>query len=938
MKKTLTIFIIFLTFFDLDAEGAGYFNSIPNDTTRSEADSIMKAIHLKAFEERNLGRYENAEKLYKEVVRLKETYAPDDTLRLGNVYGNYANILSSIWKFDEALSYYDRALEMTDGRDKDSYMLLLMNKGSLLLNLNDVASALNYYEQVEKKVINDKSIDSVLLKNIYTNKTAAYFSLNKYSEALAYINLIKNLGGLSTIESYEIKLKELYIYFLTGENKKAMDLYNGLINKHLPNDIRHKFQSQYGSFLYSNLYKTDESIELYRSMEKNMNVTSISIPDKLSVYNNLGNCYELKKMYKEALENYQKALKTVYPDFNNENVKSSPQASSLYEEFQNLTVFKNKAEVLLKYSRYTNDTSYLTASLENCMRSINIIQKMRYRVTSDQSQFLISKKEKSAFNLAQYVALEKYSKTNDVKFLNLAFEVNEEGRAFTLLSAMRNQKAMDFGDIPLKIRKQESELNRQLSLYDELLYKEKQMAEPDLVKISNWEDQLFNVNEDYTKLLRKLEREYPEYYRLKFDEEVTDLFDIQKKIDKNTILVEYSYMDSVLIIYTASRDKIAAKVINLQPGFEDKCIEFLNLITTQNFSNNANETYLRYISLAHEIYSIVIEPVKDQLAGENLIVIPDGAISYLPFDALLTSEVPRGMPDYRHIPYLVKDYSVGYSYSTTIHFNPLQHVRIPSQSILAFAPVYTKVPSESANFTHMRNQKYLDLDNLPGVTIEVKRISEMLKTDAYYNVSAKESVFKEMAGRYNIIHLAMHTMIDNNDPMLSKLIFTQVPDGEDDGLLHTYEIYNMKLNASMTVLSSCSSGYGKIQPGEGVQSLARGFAYAGCPSILMTLWEVGDLSTVLVMTDFYKFLKEHRTKPQALRESKLAFLNGADQLRSNPFFWASYVIIGDSSPLYPFRKDMAALSAIMLVLPLGFLRVYYKKYKKKEQINKRKTA
>jgi CHAT domain-containing protein/Tfp pilus assembly protein PilF len=898
----------------------------------------MKTIHLKAFEEHDLGRYENAEKLYKEVIRLKETYAPLDTFRLANVYGNFAIILSSMWKYDEALSFYDRALEMADYSNVDNIRLLLMNKGSLLLSSNDIISCLGYYEQAEKYLLKNTPTNLEALKQIYNNKLTAYYILKNDTATLKCLEFIESLEPSSLQESFELNLAKFNVLFTIGRDEKAFILYNKLIKSQLPNDIRNKYQILYGTFLYGNLNRIDDAITTFRLAEKNMNLSLNNKNDFFQIYNNLGNCYDIKKMYMDALDNYQKALICMYPDFNNKNIKSSPQASSLYEEFQNLPVFKNKAEVLMKYSRFTNDTSYLSASLENYLRSINIIQKMRYRITSDQSQFLISKKEKTAFNLTQYVALEKFYKTNDERFLNMAFEVNEKGRAFTLLSAMRNQKAMDYGDIPLKIRKQESELNRQLSLYDELIYKERQMDEPDLIKISNWEDQLFSVNEDYSKLLRKLEREYPEYYRLKFDEEVSGLYEIQKKIDKNTTLVEYSYMDSLLIIYTASREKIAAKVVRLESGFEDKCIEFLNLITTQSFDNNVNSTYLRYISLAHEIYSIVIEPVKDQLSGENLIVIPDGAISYLPFDALLTSEVPKGTHDYRHIPYLVKDYSVGYSYSTTIHFNPLQHIRIPSQSILAFAPVYPKVPTLHSNFPQMRKFDFLDLDNLPGVTIEVNQISEMLKTDAYYNVSARESVFKKMAGRYNIIHLAMHTMIDNSDPMLSKLVFTQVPDGEDDGLLHTFEIYNMKLNASMTVLSSCSSGYGKVQPGEGVQSLARGFAYAGCPSILMTLWEVGDMSTISVMTDFYKFLKDHRTKPQALRESKLGFINGADELRSNPFFWASYVVIGDSSPLYPFRKDMAALSAIMLVLPLGFLRFYYNKYKKEEQISKRKTA
>jgi len=561
---------------------------------------------------------------------------------------------------------------------------------------------------------------------------------------------------------------------------------------------------------------------------------------------------------------------------------------------------------------------------------------MRYRITSDQSQFLIAKDERNAFRIAQYIAIEKFNQTGDKRFLNTAFTVNEKGKSFTLLSAIRGKKAMDFGDVPPTIRLKEQELNRQLSLYDELKYNEKQKKEPDPVLISNWEDQLFLVNQEYTSLLKKLEREYPEYYRLKFDNDVTDLFEIQEKIDKGTVLIEYSLLDSILFIYTASNKKMAVTRVDLEPGFEDRCVEFLNLLTTQSFNEKVDTTYCKYIQLAHELYKILIEPVKSQLDGENLIVIPDGAISYVPFDALLTEEVPAGDPAYRLIPYLIKQYSVGYSYSTTIHFNPLQRVKIPSENILAFAPIYASKIIINTDPIVLRDQEFLDLPSLPGVTLEVNNISEILKTDAYYNVGAKESVFKKLSGRYKVLHLAMHTQINNEDPMLSSLVFTQIPDGEDDGLLHTYEVYNMKLNANLTVLSSCSSGYGQLLSGDGVQSLARGFAYAGCPSVLMTLWEVADYSSVDVMTDFYKYLKKHRTKPQALRESKLNFLAEADGLKSNPFFWASYVVIGDSTPLYPFRSDLATLNTFLLLIPLGVLGAYGRKYKK-ELKKSRKT-
>jgi len=879
------------------------------------------------MELKDKGKFEDGAKLYKEVVRLKETFAPDDSFKLGTVYFNYGTFLYRIWKFDEAVTYLDKALEMADPNNHYDLSYWLVTKGRLLVDLNDLDAVLNYYEQAEKQLNKIENVNISKLNMLYFNKALLYNYLGKYSEALLYFDYIKPLPNQSEFERYEYNNEKFSIYVNAHENQKAGKLYTQLSKSKIPNELKMNFLYDYSKFLYINQKKTIEAIPIYETILDSLQRYPLTKDKILSVYNNLGNCYETNGRYVKALETYQKALVQIYPGFTYTTFKSNPKPVTLYEEAKNILLFRNKAEVLYKYSKSVGDTAYMSSSMELCLRSINTMQKMRLRVSTKQSQFLISKKDRSTFTLTQYIALEMYNQTKNINYLNLAFEVNEKGRAFTLLASMRSQKAMDFGDVPEKVRKKESELNRQLSLYDELIYKEEQAEEPDKNLLSGWEDQLFKANEDYSKLLKKLEREYPEYYRLKYDEEVTDLFGVQKRIAANTTLLEYSYLDSVLIIYTASRDKIGAKKVTLKPGFEDKCIEFLNLITTQNFSDSAGYTYNRFTSLSHELYGILIEPVLSQIDGENLIIIPDAAISYIPFDALLTVEVPPGEPDYRHIPYLLRDYSVGYSYSTTIHFNPLQHVRIPRQAVLAFAPIYAGLVEINPNKPTTRQQKYLDLPMLVGVTDEVNNISKIQKTDAYYNFSAKESVFKEMAGRYKILHLAMHTVVDNNDPMLSKLVFTQTPDGEEDGMLNTYEIYNMKLNSSLTVLSSCSSGYGKIQPGEGVQSLARGFAYAGCPSILMTLWEVGDLSTVTMMTDFYKYLNKHLTKPQALRESKLNFLNSSDELQSNPYFWASYVVIGDSSPLFPFRKDLAAISAFMLILPLGFLRISYKKYK-----------
>ena len=180
---------------------------------------------------------------------------------------------------------------------------------------------------------------------------------------------------------------------------------------------------------------------------------------------------------------------------------------------------------------------------------------------------------------------------------------------------------------------------------------------------------------------------------------------------------------------------------------------------------------------------------------------------------------------------------------------------------------------------------------------------------------ATEGIFKDTARYYDILHLSMHTIIDNRNPMFSKLAFTSIDDSIEDGLLNTHEIYNMNLNARLAVLSSCSSGEGILQKGEGVMSLARAFMYAGCPSIVMTLWVVEDKSSISLMTEFYKELAKGRSKDEALRNSKLKFIEEENLTRVHPFYWSTYICVGTPEPLfYSVRNIILIISIIILAI------------------------
>jgi CHAT domain-containing protein len=354
--------------------------------------------------------------------------------------------------------------------------------------------------------------------------------------------------------------------------------------------------------------------------------------------------------------------------------------------------------------------------------------------------------------------------------------------------------------------------------------------------------------------------------------------------------------------------------------FAAECQEYYMLLNNQNFSGGVHENYRRYVTLGLKFYKTLIEPCLEYTDRKNFTIVPDGAITYIPFEGLITRETDMEYINYLNLPYMIRDFSVGYSHSSTLLFSKRFKSKSPEERVLAFAPTYEN-PLDNTDAAQIRqldeNTNYLF--PLVGTIKEVQSINETVPSRVFINEKATEANFKKYAADYNVLHLAMHTFMRDDNPLYSMLAFTNVDTGDsiEDNKLYAYEIYNMKLNAQMAVLSSCNSGFGKMQKGEGMMSLARGFIYAGCPSIIMTLWQVTDKSSSELMTSFYKYLKRGKSKQEAMRLAKIDYLEVADDLTSNPYFWSGFVVLGDGSPIY--RKSGIAYWMIVISVFAGLL-------------------
>lgn len=320
-------------------------------------------------------------------------------------------------------------------------------------------------------------------------------------------------------------------------------------------------------------------------------------------------------------------------------------------------------------------------------------------------------------------------------------------------------------------------------------------------------------------------------------------------------------------------------------------------------------------ALAYSLYQQIVQPLLPDLEGkERVIIVPDAELNYLPFEALVSNRASsKGEAPH----YLLEAYAISYAYSATLLRNALE-TRSGSQenSLLAMAPFAKDGPTGiTANPTAFRADPFAPL-------YASRSEVEQLGGTVYLAAKATKERFQQTANAYGIIHLATHAKADNEQPLNSYIAFypTQA-DSVAGYCLYAQEIYNMRLSdLKLVILSACETGSGQLVRGEGLMSLARAFAYAGCPNIVTTLWKADDRATADITTRMHRYLKAGEPKDVALQKAKLDYLRTqTDPRKKVPYYWANFVFIGDASPLYSnYTWLWWAGGGLLVLLALGY--------------------
>jgi len=308
---------------------------------------------------------------------------------------------------------------------------------------------------------------------------------------------------------------------------------------------------------------------------------------------------------------------------------------------------------------------------------------------------------------------------------------------------------------------------------------------------------------------------------------------------------------------------------------------------------------------------LLFKPIeKDVRASKALIVVPDGTLSYLPFEALVTTS------GHSKPTYLAEKFAIVYgpSASALVTVDAMNRQIMPRRELLAFGdPVITiangyrktgseSPSSESVSKLHRSSpgedyaERGFSLARLPYTRDEVLGIGKFFPPDQrqlYLGADAREETVKsEKLDDFRYIHFATHGFLDESHPGRSGILLSRAPESNEDGILQAGEIMRLKLNADIVTLSACSTGLGKLVTGEGILGLTRAFFYAGARNVVVSLWNVNDSATATLMESFYRNLRRGLTKSEALHRAKLSILHNSQLSWRHPYFWAGFVLEG----------------------------------------------
>ncbi|GAB3516776.1 hypothetical protein GCM10027442_34860 [Emticicia fontis] len=589
------------------------------------------------------------------------------------------------------------------------------------------------------------------------------------------------------------------------------------------------------------------------------------------IENGLSEIYEKKGNFKEALVHSQKAMMAADTSYAEISLRSNPTFEAVNAPQELFIALNQKADLLSSSDPALSADTYITA--------IKFATHLRKTFDMPESKLFYSEKVYPVYEKAMSKIFEQWKATQSQAWAEKFFYALEASKSAALWDAVKEQK------IRPKIL-DEGLLDQEISLRQKIVKLQIRLLEAGNEKtLSDLSDAKIQLNH----LTKKIEQESKNYYKLKYDNYLISLKETQQKMGSGAAFVSYFLGENALYYLVADKESYNIIKKDNAPAIHSMALELYAKINTPP----SIDAYKGH-TLAKETYDVLLAPVEGMLKkSKKLIIARHDILGFLPFEIL----EKKGKSDY-----LLFDYTISYANSASLQFD--YDVTKPQSDIIAYAPF-----SNGKQSGVFRDKGF---KTLPASINEMGEINGQIFQDD----KATKLNFQETYRNKGIIHFATHAQVNDAEPL--KSFIALYPEGKDFKL-YTPELYNLSLeNTQLVVLSACETGKGQIRKGEGIISLARAFQFAGCPSVITTLWNAHDESIAKLSEKFYYYLKKGYATDEAIRLSKIDLIQTESD---HPFYWSNFVLIGKSAviPISSFNIIYLWLGLFSVVMVCMYL-------------------
>ncbi len=798
--------------------------------------------------------------------------------------------------------------------------------------------------------------------NMYLDLSSYYGERHKYTKAIHFANKAISFSKL-TPQSYSIRnnaiLTLAQIYFEIGHKDKAKVYLHKNIEDSKQVDPKLLAKNYASTSRYLAMMYDDDEAYAYIDSAKHLYYNELKLPPNRQFENWIAlsylwlgqytqSLYHLNKvasimeengnythylywdnMYEKAichikLNEYSTALNIlqkastdmlrVYPHLL--DMHSSIQSSRFSILFRKINI--NMAQCL--YGQYieTDNIDALKKASVYIDRADEALDYLRQRQRYDSDRLYTGEAFFDFTQLSTNVAIALYKATGDDKELHKAYEFIQKGKSYALLQGVNDNKYKLNSGVPIEIIQQ---LNTNKDHYDryELRYNEIMFSQVRDSSLLNY------LNESMATCMNKIDsintfinKKYPSYQRQKNSKQFININEVQNKLAKNQVVIDYYQTEEELFRFTIDKNTFQCDILPIDKSFSQHLTNVINEVSTPFIGQKSVEEIQNFARSAHQLYKVLLEDIEDKIADKELIIVPHDELSYLSFETLLTKNHSNSQPRFKDFSWLIKRQGITYSYNAAL-LPAYKTSASKFNKVLAFAPAY--YGQAKADLTELNKDQSLDSILVPliGANQEINKIGKYFNTEVHKDSSATKAQFISAMQNNDVLHLAMHALNDENRPFNSQLVFAS--DDSISGSFTAREVYNYAIKSPLTVLSSCSTGSGIRMKGEGLLSIARAFTFAGVEAQVMTLWPVNDQSGAELIDHFYSNLEAGMRKDAALRASKLEYLASSDGVRSHPYYWANYVLSGSTSPIK--QKTPSGLFITLMALAVISVIILY---------------